>query len=374
MAVQFLRGEMFSFQPISRQGRMTRPSIDAVIAEAARDPARPEGYRHIPVDRILAPIMLTDLSFGDVRDQAWTAAKTGLEESGRRFRSTGNALFATVPSFPRLVDHYGYPRPLLAEMIRAGVAGERVEDPDVEAFVDWSRRTVDWAVEELGGPVAACAHLDEEAAHLHIMRPLQIDPETGIASLSFWRPERAVQCVRRRARAAGQKPTGKEVVGAFQLAARVVAQDYNMAVGVHFGHELASETPRKRRSYQSHRAMTEADRQAAVAAAEAAAKTESERAQRAERELSEIRVRAETAEAEARSLADRLAAADAEIGRLREKLRAVLDRARSWFGALRGEPAAVRSVAEQPTISESKIDTALGVSRDELQRRRVSAI
>lgn len=373
MPAQFIRGEMFSFSPISRQGRMTRASIDAVIAEATRDPDRPEGYRHIPAERILAPIALTELTFGEVRDQAWTAAKTGLEESGRRFRSTGNALLAMVPSFPRLVDHYGYPRPLLAEIVTAGVAGARVEDPDVEAFVSWSKRTVDWARGELGGPVAAAIHLDEEAGHLHIMRPLQIDP-TGVASLSFWRPERAVLDVRRRAREAGEKPRGRDVVGAFQAAAREVADDYHMAVGVHFGHARKSESPRRRTDYRSRRAMTEADRQASVAAAEAAAKTESERAEKAERELRETRARAESAEAEVRSLSDRLAAADAEISKLRDKLRAVVDRARVWLGALRGEPAAVRVASEAPTISEQKIDGVLGVSQSDLQRKRVAAV
>ena len=120
--------------------------------------------------------------------------------------------------------------------------------------------------------------------------------------------------------------------------------------------------------------MTEAERQASIAAADAAAKTESERAQKAERERDEQRARAERAEAEARSLTDRLAAADAEIGRLRDKLRAVLDRARVWFGALRGDPLSLRDATEAPTISQAKIDRVLGVSQSDLQRRRVSAL
>lgn len=374
MPSQFIRDEAFSFAPISRQGRKTRWSIDAVIAEATRDPAHPEAWRHVSECRRLEPIPMTDTMLLQVRDAARAAVDSGREEDGRRFRSTGNALISRVVSYPVRVDHFGYPRAVLHDMIGRGFAGERIEDPDIDQFVRWARMSVEWSRRDLGGDVAAVAHLDEENGHCHILRPIQIDPDTGIASLGFWRPAAAQIAVRQAARGAGFRHRPADSKIAFQAALRGVAEDYHLTVGVHFGHSLVSETPRKREPYRTRKAMTEAERQAAVAVAEAAAKTESERAQKAERELRETRARAEIAEAEARSLADRLAAADAENGRLRDKLRQVLERAKKWIGALRGDAAAVREIGEPATVSEGKIDTALGVGRDDIQRRRVSAL
>lgn len=373
MPAQFIRDEAFAFKPIARAGNR-RWSVDDIINEATRNPDRPASWRHVPEHRRIKPIAMTETTLSDVRDQARLAAREGREENGRRFRSSGLALVSRVVSYPVRADHFGYPRDDLADMIRHGIAGGEVPDPDVERLTRWAKMSVAWSRRDLGGDVAAVMHADEECCHCHILRPLQIDPKTGIASLGFWRPAAAAMAVRRAAEERGHRHSPRIAREAFSAAAGEIADDYFVSVSAAFGHARMTEAPRKRVAYRTRKAMTEADRQASVVAAEAAAKTETERAQRAERELRETRARAESAEAEVRSLSDRLAAADAEISKLREKLRRVVDRARVWFGALRGEPDAMRAAAEAPTISEGKIDVALGVSRDEVQRRRVAAI
>lgn len=370
MPAQFIRDEAFAFKPITRAGNR-RWSIDDIINEASRNPDRPSAWRHVPEHRRLEPIAMTDTSLAQVRDLARLASQDGREENGRRFRSSGLALVSRVVSYPVRADHFGYPRDVLADMVRRGLAGEEIPDLDIERLARWAQMSVAWSRRDLGGDVAAVMHLDEECGHCHILRPLQIDPETGVASLAFWRPAAAAMAVRRVAEERGHRHSPRVAREAFSTAAREVADDYYVSVSAAFGHERMTEKPRKRDAYRTRKAMTEAERQASVSAAETAAKTESERAVRAERERDEQRARAERAEAEARSLTDRLAAADAEVGRLRDKLRQVLDRARVWFGALRGEPAAVRDATEAPTVSECKIDRVLGVSRDDLQRGRV---
>lgn len=373
MPAQFIRDEAFAFKPIARAGNR-RWSIDDIINEASRNPDRPSAWRHVPEHRRIEPIAMTDTTLFDVRDQARVAAKGGREESGRRFRSSGLALVSRVVSYPVRADHFGYPRDVLADMVRHGLAGGEAPDPDVERLTRWAQMSVAWSRRDLGGEVAAVMHADEECCHCHILRPLQVDPETGIASLGFWRPAAAAMTVRRAAEERGHRHSPRVARGAFSTAARDVADDYFVSVSAAFGHERMTETPRKRDAYRTRKAMTEAERQTSVASAEAAAKTESERAARAERELRETRARAEKAEAEARSLAVRLAAADAESSRLRDKLRQVLERAKTWIGALRGEPAAVRAAAEAPTVSEQKIDSAIGATTADLQRRRLAAV
>ena len=372
MPAQFIRDESFAFKPLTRAGKRAW-SIDDIIHEATRDPAHPEAWRHVPDHRRLEPIALTDLTLDQVRDQARLAVDAGREENGRRFRSSGNALVSRVVSYPVRVDHFGYPRDLLADMVRRGLAGEEVPDPDVESLTRWARMSVAWSRRNLGGDVAAVMHLDEECGHCHILRPLQIDQETGVASLGFWLPQAAAIAVRKVAAAAGHRHSPRAARDAFAAAARDVADDYYVLVSTAFGHDRVSDTPRKREPYRTRKALTEAERQAAIAVAQDTAKTETERAKKAERERDEQRARAERAEAENRSLTDRLAAADAENVRLRDKLRQVLERAKSWIGALRGEPSAVREIAEAPTVSQGKIDGALGVSQADVQRRRVAA-
>lgn len=384
MPAQFIRDEVFSFAPISREGRKTRWSIDAVVREATRDPRYPEAWPHVGIDRRVEPIVLTDMTLWQARDEARAAADIGKIRRGsgfKRFPVNSNALLSRVVSHPMKVDDFGYPKSVLADIVRRGFSGEAIEDPDVDRFVSWARMSVAWSKRDLGGEVAAVMHLDEENGHCHILRPLQIDSETGIASLDFWKPEAAMIDVRRQARSKGERRQGRDMFSAFKTAIRDIAEDYNSEVGVHFGHSLTSDEARPRTDYRTRKTITEAERRAAIASADAAAKTENERAKKAERERAEQRARAEKAEAEAASLRARVAELEQENGTLRERVSALLDqgralaaRARTWIGALRGDPAAVRDAGEAPTLTEGRIDAALGVSQADLQRRRVAAI
>ena len=237
-------------------------------------------------------------------------------------------------------------------MIRAGLDGEAVQDPDVERFLSWARMSVAWSQKDLGGPVGAVMHLDEENGHCHILRPLQVDPGTGIASLSFWRPGAAATDLRAAARAEGRKLAGSEVFAVGKAALREVATDYHAAVGVHFGHELKTTTPRKRIPYREQKALTERDRMVAVEAA-AAAKAQAKKDREA---LVKAIAERDRALAEARSLSARLATALAEVEALKKAARLLLDRSKRWIAALRGDADAKRILVADPA---PRIDGAL---------------
>lgn len=371
--VQFIRDEAYSISPRARPGSRVRWSVDAVVAEAMRDPNRPDALKRVK-GCVRAPIQITAQSPADVATEAAITAGTATERNGWKLRPSARVLLSRVMSYPQRCDDFGMSRDELEAIVSAGLHGETVGNEGARELVDWISASSAWSERNLGSAGAMVIHLDEECPHIHHLVPIRKHPGSDVADLSFSGPEAAMIAARQAAKAAGRKHTTHEVQRAYAIAQREVADEYYVEVGAAFGQARMTDQPRKRRDYRTQRAMTEADRREAVAAAEAAAKTESERAQKADRELRETRARAESAEAEVRSLSDRLAAADAEIGRLRDKLRAVIDRARVWIGALRGEPAAVRAAAEAPTVSEAKIDGVLGVSPDEIQQRKVAAI
>lgn len=371
--VQFLRDEAYSISPRVREGARVRWSVDAVVAEAMRDPDRPDALKRVK-GCVRTPIQITEQSPADVATEAALTAATATERNGWKLRPSARVVLSRVMSYPRRCDDFRMSRDQLEAVVRAGLRGEPVGDHGARDLVDWIHASAAWSQRNLGVAGAIVIHLDEECPHAHHLVPIRKHPGSNVADLSFSAPEAAMIAARRAARDAGRKHTTHEVQKAYAVAQREVADEYYVEVGAAFGQARMTDQPRKRRDYRTQRALTEADRREAVAAAETTAKTESERAQKTERERDEQRTRAERAEAEVRSLTDRLAAADAENSRLRDKLRAVLDRARTWFGALRGDPLSLRDATEAPTISQAKIDGVLGVSRSDLERRRVSAL
>ena len=131
-----------------------------------------------------------------------------------------------------------------------------------------------------------------------------------------------------------------------------MATDYHAAVGIHFGHDLKTTTPRKRIPYREQKALTERDRMVAVeaaAAAKAQAKKDRETLVKAVSER-------DRALAEARSLSARLAAASAEVEALKKAARLLLDRSKRWIAALRGDAEAKRVLVADPA---PRIDGAL---------------
>lgn len=350
-----------------------RWSVDAVVAEAMRDPDRPDALKRVK-GCVRTPIQITEQSPVDVATEAAITAGTATERNGWKLRPSTRVLLSRVMSYPRRCDDFGMSRDQLEAVVRSGLRGDTVGNHGARDLVDWISASAAWSERNLGSAGAMVVHLDEECPHIHHLVPIRKHAGTNVADLSFSAPEAAMIAARQAAKASGRKHTTHEVQKAYAIAQREVADEYYVEVGAAFGQARMTDQPRKRRDYRTQRALTEADRREAVAAAEAAAKAEIERATRAEREFRETRARAEKAEAEVRSLADRLAAADAENSRLRDKLRAVIDRARTWVGALRGDPASLRDATEAPTISQAKIDGVLGIGAVDLQRKKVAAI
>jgi hypothetical protein len=356
MPAQFLRDEAVSASPINRQGQTTRWSLDAVVAEAERDEAHPGALRHV-ADRMRAPVFLTPERPSDVARRAReTAAACREAGTGKRIRKSANIVVSRVMSYPVPCTEFG-DLDQLEQELRAGLAGKPVERPEVRRLHAWIVASVRWSRKDLGELGAVVLHLDERHAHLHHLVPLRERADrAGVADLSFWRVGAGEMRVREEAREAGRPHLGRDVMAATRSARKAIAADYQQEVGARFGHALTSEEPRKRRKRRDHL------------------------------EIERERQRADKAEAENRDLRTRLAAVEAENATLRARVaslldqgRAVVARARTWIGALRGDRTALRDISEAPTLTEGRIDgTLLPDGRDQaladLQRRRVVAI
>jgi hypothetical protein len=381
MLAQFIRDEAFAVRPLAKQGHKTRWSLEAVVAEATRDASNPGALRRFAPGEAREPILLGRRTPQEVAEEAIEVSAKARERSGKRLRVTANVVVSRVMSYPRRCDDFGMSRDELEAQIRAGLAGERPQDPEVRRLLAWIALSMQWSCADLGAHGAAVLHLDEENPHIHHLVPIRQRPDDPRrADLSFWRPEAAELQVKEEARAAGKRETATAAKRAFAEAARAVADDYHAQVGVRFGHARTTETPRKRQPYRTRRALTERERAEAVEIAEtlrivrdhakAALKKERQRAEAAERARDEEHARAEKVEAEARSMRAQLALALDQVAELKATLRRVVERARTWIGALRGDPEALRASQEAPTLSEAKMDAALGVSPSEFQRRR----
>lgn len=348
MSTQFVRDEAFARVPLARYGRW---SIDAVVAEAERNPDHPEVLRHV-VGGVRAPILLSSETPSDVAARAKALADEARDPATRRrIGKSTNVLVSRVMSYPVSIEDLGG-ADLVDQEIRASLAGHPVERPEARKLLVWIRASVKWSQEHLGDRGAVVYHGDEAHPHLHHLVPLRRrtdDPTT--ADLSFWPPATAEARVREEAREAGLPRQGKAMLAAGKAARRGILESYNGAVGSRMGHAIESADPRKRRKRREHLERRDLERELAETKAE----------------LVESRAKLVAAEAEITTLRDRVAS-------LLDQGRALAARARVWIGALRGDPAAVRDAGEAPTLTEGRIDATLGVSPADIQRRRMVAI
>lgn len=348
MSTQFIRDEAYARIPLARFGRW---SIDAVVAEAERDESHPEVLRHV-VGGVRAPILLSSETPSDVAARAKALANGARDPATRRrIGKSTNVLVSRVMSYPVSIEELGGAN-LVEQEIRASMAGNPAERPEARRLMAWISESVKWSQANLGEAGSVVYHGDEAHPHLHHLVPLRRradDPST--ADLSFWPPAAAEARVREDAREAGRPRQGKDMLAAGKAARRSILESYNAAVGSRMGHAIESADPRKRRKRREHLERRDLERELAEAKAE----------------LVERRAKLAAAEAEITTLRARVAS-------LLEQGRAVISRARVWIGALRGDPTALRDAAEAPTITEGKIDVALGVSPADLQRRRQAAI
>ncbi len=341
MPCQFIRDEAFARVPLARFGRW---GIDAVVAEAERDESRPEVLRHV-VGGVRRPILLSSETPGEVADRARAVAEDARDPATRRrIGKSTNVLVSRVMSYPVSIEDLGG-ADLVEQEIRDSMAGKPATRPEARQLLAWMAASVRWSQAHLGDRGAVVYHGDEAHPHLHHLVPLRrrADDPT-VADLSFWPPAAAEARVREEARDAGEPRQGKAMLAAGKAARRGVLEAYNAAVGSRFGHAIESADPRKRRKRREHLERRDL-----------------------ERELAETKAKLAVLEEENKTLRARVAA-------LLDQGKALIARSRTWLGALRGEPAAVRQVGEAPTISEGKIDAVLGVGRDDIQRRRVAAI
>lgn len=341
MSIQFVRDEAFARVPLARFGRW---SIDAVVAEAERNPDHPEVLRHV-VGGVRAPILLSSETPSDVAARAKALADAARDPATRRrIGKSTNVLVSRVMSYPVSIEDLGG-ADLVEQEIRGSLAGQPVERPEARKLLAWIRASVKWSQEHLGDRGAVVYHGDEAHPHLHHLVPLRrrADDPT-VADLSFWPPAAAEARVREEAREAGEPRQGKAMLAAGKAARRGVLEAYNASVGSRFGHAIESADPRKRRKRREHLERRDL-----------------------ERELAETKAALVDTES-------KLVAAETRIAHLLDQGRALAARARVWIGALRGDPAAVRDAGEAPTITEGRIDATLGVSPADIQRRRVVAI
>ncbi|MFO1211008.1 MAG: hypothetical protein U1E40_17615 [Amaricoccus sp.] len=347
MPAQFIRDEAFAASPISRSGQTTRWSLDAVVAEAERDATVPGALRHVS-GTMRPPLFLTSERPSDIARRAReTAASCREHGTGKKIRTTANIAVSRVMSYPVPCAEFG-DLDQLDQELRAGLAGQPVERPEVRRLLAWIVSSVRWSRQDLGDRGAAVVHLDEANPHCHHLVPIRERADRpGVADLSFWRTAANEQRVREEAREAGRQHQGREIIDASRTARKAIAADYQQAVGSKFGHALTSDAPRKRRKRRDH--------------------LEIKRVEGIEAENARLRARVAELEQENRTLRERVAA-------LLDQGRAMAARARTWIGALRGDPAALRDAGEAPTLTEGRIDAALGVSQADLQRRRQAAI
>ena len=339
MPAQFLRDEAYAASPISRQGQTKRWSLDAVIAEAERDETHPGALRHVS-GQMRAPMFLTAERPSDIARRAReTAASCREHGTGKRIRKSANIIVSRVMSYPVPCSDFG-DLDQLEQELRAGLAGEPVERPEVRRLHAWIVASVRWSRQDLGDLGAVVVHLDEANPHAHHLVPIrERGDRPGVADLSFWKPAWAAAAIRADARDGGRQHLGRDILAAGRKTRQAIAADYQQAVGSRFGHSLTSDEPRKRRRRRDHL------------------------------EIERERLRAEKAELEQENATLR-----ARVASLLDQGRALAARARLWIGALRVDPAAARDAGEAPTLTEGKIDATLGVSPADIQRRRVAAI
>lgn len=347
MPAQFIRDEAYAASPISRSGQTTRWSLDAVVAEAERDATVPGALRHVS-GTMRPPLFLTSERPSDIARRARkTAASCREHGTGKKIRSTANIAVSRVMSYPVPCADFG-DLDQLDQELRAGLAGQPVERPEVRRLLAWIVSSVRWSRQDLGDRGAVVVHLDEANPHAHHLVPIRERADRpGVADLSFWRPAWAAAALREDAREDGRQHLGRDILAAGRKTRLAIAADYQAAVGSKFGHDLKSDAPRRRRRRRDH--------------------LEIKRVEQLEAEVVALRVRCAALEEENKTLRARVAA-------LLDQGRALAARARIWIGALRGDPASLRDAGEAPTLTEGRIDTALGISRDDLQRRRQSAI
>lgn len=348
MSTQFVRDEAFARVPLARYGRW---SIDAVVAEAERNPDHPEVLRHV-VGGVRAPILLSSETPSQVADRARALADEARDPATRRrISKSTNVLVSRVMSYPVSIEDLGG-ADLVEQEIRDSLAGKPADRPEARRLLVWIKASVKWSQEHLGDRGAVVYHGDERHPHLHHLVPLRRradDPTT--ADLSFWPPAAAEACVREQAREAGLPRQGKAMFAAGKAARRGILESYNGAVGSRMGHAIESADPRKRRKRREHLERRDLERELDATKAH----------------LAESQAKLSAAEAEITTLRARVAS-------LAEQGRAVISRARVWIGALRGDPATVTVAGEAPTITETKIDATLGVGPADIQRRRMVAI
>lgn len=352
MPAQFLHDEPYAANPISRSGQLRRWSVDAVVAESERDAARPGALRHV-AGRVRAPMFLTAERPSDVARRARETVATCREHgTGKRIRKSANILVSRVMSYPVPCAEFGDLDQVETEL-RARLAGEPVERPEIRRLHAWIVASVRWSRKDLGELGAVVLHTDESNFHLHHLVPIRERADRpGVADLSFWRPAACEQRLREEAREAGRTRLGREVMKETKSACQAIAADYHQAVGSRFGHTLTSDEPRKRRKRRDH--------------------LEIKRAEQLEAEVVALRVRNAALEEENKTLRARVAS-------LLDQGRALAARARVWIAGLRGDGTAMRDLGEAPTLTESRIDaTLLAGGRDqalvELQRKRAVAI
>lgn len=347
MTAQFVRDEAYALSPKAKSGRL---SIDHVVAEAERDEGNPKAFDHVEMPR--HPIYLTPERPSDIAKHVRVLASESLEPgTGQRMKRFARSMVSRVMTYPVSVAALGGPD-VVEEEIKTSLAGKTVDRPEGRRLVAWMAAAMRWSMKDLGDRGSFVFHGDEAHPHIHHIVPLRRRPkDPKVADLWFWKPAAAEARVREECREAGVERQGKDMIAAGKAARRDIMDSYQEAVGGRFGHALLTDDPRKRRRRRDHLLLRDAER--------GLASTKAALAER-EAELAETRAALEREKA--------------ENAKLRDKLGAVLERARFWFSALRGEPSAVREITEAPTLSQGKIDSALGVSQADVQRRRVAAV
>lgn len=339
MPTQFVRDQAIALIPT----RTNRWCADSACVEAERDPARPETFRHVPEPRV--PIYFTGAKPSDVAREAEEILRSSKEAStGKKMRISSQAIVSRVMSYPVSVADLGGPD-FVEQELRAGLEKQPMRSEECRRLLAWTIAAVKWSKGDLGAMGSALMHLDEANPHIHHVVPLRRRGDlVGSADLSFWKPAAAEMRVRQEARDAGVPRKGRDVIAAGRAARLEIMTSYHDAVGSKFGHAIRSDDPRKRRKRRDHLKLRELEAEQAA-----------------------LRARVVELETENRTLRERVAA-------LLDQGRALAARARVWIGALRGDQASLRDAAEAPTLTEGRIDAALGVSQADIQRRRQAAI
>jgi hypothetical protein len=180
MNSQFVHGETYA-----RRGYRGKPSVRAVLAEAAREP----GHHPHVVDS-QPPTVVFGLTLTEV--QTIHDNRTGI--------ATDRGVRALPRSFPSLLG-------LVASL---PVKPSEMVDPDVNAAVaEWLDKTIAFFQAEFGESLlSVLVHTDEPFYHAHAFCVPVLDPLTDAMSLeTIWKPMSA-QGAARRAAAAAERANG----------------------------------------------------------------------------------------------------------------------------------------------------------------------